>query len=197
MTVGLGSHHAFVLRGAGSYLYYRFLDTGGSTKVTSPGISAALAYLYRWRAPRLSAALGTAYELRRTLRRPSVGGSSLLTERGFTFQGALFVQATPLTNLSGIVSYADANHYVWARTGVKRQLTNTHFQGPVALAVGAEGTAQGNRDARAYQAGILVGLEFLHAHGSVQFRGGYTRLQYPTGSGEFKPYLGVVTYRAF
>jgi hypothetical protein len=195
LSVGLGAHHALVLRGAVSYLYYGFPDSGGSTAVRSPGASAALGY--RLRAARLSATLGAGYELRRTLRRPSVGPSSRFSEVGLTFQGEVFVQATPLTNVNAIVSYGDANRYLWARTGVKRQLTNTRFRGPVALAIGAEGTVQGNRDAHAYQAGLLVALEFPRARGSLQFRAGYTRLQYPDQTAESKPYFGVGLYRAF
>ncbi len=112
----------------------------GQSRAT--GASAALGY--RLRAARLSATLGAGYALRRTLRRLSVGPSSRFTEPGLTFQGDLFFQAKPLTNVNAIVSYADANRYLWARTGVKRQFTNTQFRGPVALAIGAEGTAQGH-----------------------------------------------------
>ncbi len=195
LSAGVGGPHAILLRGTGSYLYYRFPNIGGSTDVTSPGISGALGY--RVRAGRVSAALGAGYEMRWTVRRPAVGSSSRLTEHGFTMQGELFFQATPLTNVNAIVSYGDANRYVWARTGVKRQLTNTHFRGPVAFSVGAEGTAQGNHDARAYQAGALIALDFLRLHGSLQCRGGYTRLQYPDGSAESQPYLGLGLYQAF
>jgi Cellulose biosynthesis protein BcsS len=194
-SVGLGGHSAFVLRGTGSYLYYRFPDATGSTDVTSPGAGAALGY--RVRAGRLSTTLAAGYEVRWTTRRPSVGPLLRVTERGITAQGELFFQATSLTNLNAIVSYGDANHYVWARGGVKRQLTNTRFQGPVALAVGLEGTAQGNHDARAYQGGGLVAFELLRAHASLQTRAGYTWLQYPDGSVESRPYFGVGFYRAF
>jgi cellulose biosynthesis protein BcsS len=194
-SVGVGGHQAIVLRTTGSYLYYSFPDSGGTTDVMSPGASATLGY--RLRAGGLSTTLGAGYEVRRTLRRPSVGPSFRVNERGFTVQGELFFQATPLTNLNAIGSYGAANRYVWARAGVKRQVTNTHFQGPMAVAVGVEGTAQGNRDAHAYQAGTLIALEFLRAHGSLQLRAGYTRLQYADHAVESKPYFGVGLYRAF
>lgn len=194
-NVGLGGHNALLLRGTGSYLYYRFPDAGGSTHVTSPGAGGALGY--RVRAGGLSATLAAGYEVRWTTRRPSVGPLLRVTERGITAQGELFFQATSLTNLNAIVSYGDANRYVWARGGVKRQLTNTRFQGPVALAVGVEATAQGNHDARAYQGGGLLALELLRAHGSLQSRAGYTRLQYPDGLVESRPYFGIGLYRAF
>jgi hypothetical protein len=44
---------------------------------------------------------------------------------------------------------------------------------------------------------MLVALEFLRAHGSLQFRAGYTWLQYPDQTVESKPYFGVGLYRAF
>src|SRR5437867_10192560 len=44
VSVGMGGHHALVLGGSSSYLYYNFPDSGGITDVTSPGVSATLGY---------------------------------------------------------------------------------------------------------------------------------------------------------
>lgn len=195
LSIRLGAHDGLVVRAAASYLYYRFPDAGGPTNVTSPGVSGGLAY--RVRSPRLSATVGSGFELRQTLRRPATSASSRTTERGATIQGEVFFQVTPLTNLNTIVSYGQANRYLWARSGVKRQLTNTRFSGPTALGVGGEVTAQGNNDGQAYQAGVVLALDLLRARGSLQLRGGYTRLQYPTGPSESRPYLGVGVYQAF
>ncbi len=195
LSMRLGAHDALVVRGAASYLYYRFPDAGGPTDVTSPGIAGGLAY--RVRSARLSATVGSGFELRQTLRRPAAGASSRTTERGLTIQGEVFFQATPLTNLNAIVSYDQANRYLWARSGVKRQLTNTRFTGPTALGLGAEITVQGNNDGQAYQAGAVLALDLLRARGSLQVRGGYARLQYPAGPSESRPYVGVGVYRAF
>ncbi len=89
------------------------------------------------------------------------------------------------------------SRYLWARAGVKRQLTNTRFSGATALGVGAEVTLQGNNDGQAYQAGAVVAFDLLRARASLQLRGGYARLQYPTGPSESRPYLGVGIYQAF
>ena len=137
VSVGLGSHHALVLVGSGSYLYYSFPDSGGLTEVASPGVSAAVGY--RLHTQRMSATLSAAYEVRRTWERPAVLPSTRRTGPGVAAEGELWLQATPLTVVDAIVSYSDANRYLWARSGLQRQLTNTHFQRPVALGVGVGG----------------------------------------------------------
>ncbi|MBI4421366.1 MAG: cellulose biosynthesis protein BcsS [Gemmatimonadetes bacterium] len=195
LSVRLGAHHALVVRGAASYLYYQFPDLSGPTRVTSPGLAAGVAY--RVRGPRVTATIGPGFELRRTERRPMGGARARVTERGMTVQGDVFFQPTPLTSVSVIVSYGHANRYFWSRAGLKRQVTNTRFTGRMAWGLGVEGTAQGNEDARAYQVGALVALELLRARGSVQVRGGYTRLAYPSGTAEARPYAGAGTYWAF
>jgi len=195
VSVGLGSHHALVVGGSGSYLYYSFPDSGGITEVASPGVSAALGY--RFRTERMSSTLSAAYELRRTREGPAVLPATRRTERGVAAEEELWLQATPLTVVDAIVSYSGANRYLWARAGLQRQLTNTQFQRPVALAVGVEGTTQGDRDVRAYEAGVVLALEFVHTDGSLQVRTGYVRLQYSDQTSESKPYFGVALYRAF
>ena len=123
VSVGLGSHHALVLVGSGSYLYYSFPDSGGLTEVASPGVSAAVGY--RLHTQRMSATLSAAYEVRRTWERPAVLPSTRRTGPGVAAEGELWLQATPLTVVDAIVSYSDANRYLWARSGLQRQLTNT------------------------------------------------------------------------
>ena len=194
-SLKIGAQGAIVLRGTVSYLYYRFPDVSGNTDVTSPGISGGVAY--RVRSLRLTATFGSALALRRILRTPAVGVSSRTTESGIAFQGDAFFQATPLNSFSAILSYDQTNHYVWARTGARRQVTNSQFTGPTSLGIGAEITAQGNADGQAYQAGVLLGLDLPRARSSLQLRGGYGRLQYPAAPSESRPYLGVGLYAAF
>jgi hypothetical protein len=193
-SVDLGGRVAILLRGTASHLYYRFPDSNGATKVTSPGVSGGLAL--RVRAGGTTATIGAAYELRRSTRRLP-DSTSQVTERGLTSQADVYAQATPLTALSAIVSYGAANRYVWARAGVQRQITDTRFQRPVALVLGVEGTAQGNHDARSYGAGGLVALALLRARTSLQLRAGSSWLRYADGSRETRPYLGLGFYRAF
>jgi hypothetical protein len=196
LSAGLGAGHVLVLRGAASYLYYRFPEAAGPTHVRSPGLAAGLAWRLRGR--RGSATIGPGFELRTTERRPAGAVRTRNLERGFTAQGDVFLQPTPLTTLIAIASYGHANRYVWARAGAKRQLTNTRFTSALALGLGIEVTAQGNADSRAWQAGALLALDLPRARTSLQLRGGYTRLRYPGpgGPGESRPYMGVGFYRA-
>ncbi len=195
VSVGLGAHHALVFGGNGSYLYYNFPDSGGSTEVASPGASAVLGY--RLHSERLSATLIAAYEQRRTLERPAGLPSARYTQRGVAVEGELWLQATPLTTVDAILSYSGANHYLWSRAGLHRQLTNTRLRRPVALGIGVEGTAQGDRDVRASEAGVVISLDFVHSDGSLQVHAGYGRWRYSDQTFASKPYWGVGLYRAF
>jgi hypothetical protein len=96
-----------------------------------------------------------------------------------------------------MLSYSGANRYLWSRAGLQRQLTNSQFRRPIALGVGVEGTAQGDRDVRAYEVGMVISLEFVRSDGSLQFRAGYARWRYSDQTFASKPYWGVGLYRAF
>jgi len=186
---------SWLLRGAGSYLYYQFPDSTGTTNVRSPGVSGGMAF--RFRSQRLTTTIGAGYEIRWDERKFGNGQSGRTVEGGVQAQVDAFFQATPLTNLNVISSYGYANRYSWTRAGVKRQITNKKFTGSHALSLGIEGTDQGNRDLREYAAGGLFELAFLHAHASLQFRAGYTRRRYVGQSYTSRPYLGFGLYRSF
>src|SRR5260370_30433875 len=110
---GRCEHHASVMGGSGCYLYHNLPEIGGSTEDASQGASAVLGY--RLHSERLSATLIAAYEQRRTLERPAGLPSARYTQRGVAAEGELWLQATPLTTVDAIVSYSDANHYLWSR----------------------------------------------------------------------------------
>jgi hypothetical protein len=57
-------------------------------------------------------------------------------EKGVILQGDAFFQVTPLSTFSLIVSYGDANRYLWSRAGWKEQVSNRNFQGTTALSLG-------------------------------------------------------------
>ena len=60
---------------------------------------------------------------------------------------------------------------------MKQQVTNTSFVDPLALALGIELTAQGNRDVHSYSAGGFMEFMFLDIGASLQLRSGYSLLQ--------------------
>lgn len=195
VSLPLRGAHLLLLRGTVSYLYYDSHESSAASDVVSPG--ASLGAAYRLRAPRLSATLGGGIELRRTRRRSGPAPAATAVERGVVVQGDVFFQTAPLTYLNAIVSYGEANRYLWARAGVKRQVTNTEFGGRVAFVVGLEATVQGNPDVRAYQGGVLFALDEVRTHVSVQLRAGYARLRYASKAGEPAPYFGLGLYAPF
>jgi Cellulose biosynthesis protein BcsS len=191
---GMGS--AFVIRPTFSYLYYDTYDSaGGLTQVSSPGESLGIAY--RLRTPRLTLTLGPGFEVRQEHRDLADGTRQSDTLRGATLSGDMYFQATSLTSCTLIGSYEDANHYVWSRAGIKRQITNTDFRDATAISLGLELTEQGNQDVRRDQAGAVLGWEFLRAHASLQFHAGVSRSRFPTAPSAAQAYFGVGLYRAF
>ena len=186
---------SWVVRGAVSYLYYDFRDDGGRTDVRSPGESLGVAL--RYSTPQLTATIGPGYEVRQTRRRLAAGGETRRTESGVTGQGDVFYQLTPLVNLNAIVSYGDAHRYVWARAGIKRQISNFDHRESVTTHVGGEITEQGNSDGRSTALGGLLEFAYPGLRGSLQLRAGYSRLRNPDDSHESRPYFGVGYYQAF
>lgn len=185
----------WVARGSASYLYYDFPETGGRTRVRSPGQSVGIGL--RYAGPRLTATFVPGYEIRQTSRDNTVTGEAKERERGMTAQGEVFFQATPRINMSGLVSYGKANKYLWSRVGVKRQLTNLDYTGPRSLHVGVEATKQGNDDGDAHQLGGVFEVGFPRSRASLQFRSGFQRITNPDGSEESDPYFGIGFYRGF
>jgi len=186
---------AWVVRGTLSYLYYDFREEGGRTKVRSPGESIAI--LFRYSTPQLTADFGPGYEIRQTRRDLASGGHTDVDENGVTVTGDVFYQITPLTNVNLIATYGGANHYTWARAGIKRQITNLNAQEATSMYVGAEVTGQGNSDGHTAQIGGLFEVAFPQDRASLQLRAGYSRLRNPDGSKESHPYYGIGYYRAF
>jgi hypothetical protein len=172
-----------LLRATASFLYYNS-QSDGPTDVMAPG--GAVAVGYRISAPRVSLTMFGGFERRRIHHG---------WEQGASASGEMFFSATRLTQLSALGSFAEANRYTWVRAGAKRQLTNTNFSGSRALSVGAEVTAEGNRDVTSYEFGGLFEHAWLRAGMSMQFRAGYSRSAFQTGPDQQKPYFGIGIYR--
>jgi hypothetical protein len=190
-----GPSYSFLVRGSASYLYYQTSNTSGITQVTSPGVSWGGALRLQTR--RLSLTFGPSYEVRWTQDKLPTAQVTHTLEHGIMAQGDAYFQATPLTNVNGIISYENSNGYLWSRFGVVRQVTNPHFTAPHALSIGAEFTAQGNNQILVYEGGGLFEIAFLREHVSLSFRGGYSRAQYPDNTVQTAPYLGVGLYFDF
>lgn len=195
LTLQKGEQTSWLLRGAVSYLYYDSRDIGGTTQIRSPGESLGIAF--RYSGSQLTATFGPGYEIRQTRRRLASGVEARKTERGATVQGDMFFQATPLTNVSLIAAYGDANKYFWVRGGVKQQISNFTQQSDITLHAGVELTRQGNEDIKTSQAGGVFEFGFPQSRSSLQLRSGYLRREDPNGTRESGPYFGVGFYRGF
>lgn len=194
VTVGLRPGVAVAVRGSLSDLRYSFTDAAGPADVRSPGAMVGVAL--RLDRPRLSISAGPAFEVRRTRRTSASGADSVETERGLLLQGDVFARPARGTTLSALASYGFANAYTWSRAGVLRQVSNRDGRGPLAVSVGAEATAQGNRVTRALGLGGVVELGLVRLRTSVQVRSGYTRTD-DGGAVRGRPYVGAGVYRAF
>ncbi len=195
LTAVISEGHAIVIGLSLNYLYYQFPDSGGPTRVFSPGIDFLIGH--RWQGGRSSYTVAVGYEVRRTRWYPSVETASVLREHGPTAEADVWLQPAPRTTVAALVSYSAANRYVWSRIGVTRQVTGHTTPPAVALALGADGTVQGNRDEYSYQAGALVALEFPRSGASLELRAGVGRLVYADGTKETRPRWGLGFYRDF
>jgi hypothetical protein len=187
--------HKLVIRPTISYLYYDSREAGGTTKVRSPGFSLQVGY--RRQTERLSLTIAPGIEVRRDRRTLATGEKVEKTQVGAVIGMDAFYQATRLTNLNFIASYGAANRYLFTRAGVKQQVTNKDFSKPVSLLVGAEVTAQGNRDIKQYGVGGLFEVAFPKKPVSLQFRTGYNRKVFADSTSESKPYFGAGIYYRF
>jgi len=187
----LSPSQSLLVRGSASYLYYAS-RLGGPTDVKAPGGAAVLGY--RVTTPRVTGAVVAGFEARRIFRTTSVA-SPANWERGVSLSGELFVNPSRLTRLSALGNYGHAARYSWMRTSIQRQLSNQDFSGPRAVSLGAEFTAQGNRDVRGHQIGGVLEISWMAARSSLQIRGGYSQSQYSRGGHERTGYFGVGLYR--
>lgn len=195
LAVVIAEGHAIVMGLSLNYLYYQFPDSGGPTRLFSPGIDFLIGH--RWLGERASYTVAVGYEARHTSWYPSVEAASVSREHGPTAEADVWLQPAPRTTVLALISYSTANHYVWSRIGVKRQVTGHTTPPAVALALGADGTVQGNRDERSYQAGALVALEFPRSGAALELRAGVARLVYSDRTTETRPRWGLGFYRDF
>jgi len=195
ITVQRGEQISWLARASISYLYYDSRDATGVTKVQSPGESLGIAV--RYSGNRLSATFGPGYEIRQTRHRFASGLETKTNERGTIYQGDVFFQATPLTNLSVIGSYGQVNKYFWVRGGAKRQISNFDNQGNITIHAGVEATRQGNYDLHTTQIGVVLETAYPRLPAALQFHLGRTESDFADGTRDSGIYLGISSYWAY
>jgi len=183
------------VRVTGSYLYYRYHDVLGDTRVQAPGASA-LAGMRR-RGTSGSVSLTAGGEVRRERREP-VSGNGIV---GVVWRGGLVAQAEGNLSLgrfqpTALLVYSGASRYWYGRGSLRWQLSNRSWAGPITWFAGVEGVGQGNADADAVQAGAAVECALVRSHLSLSLHGGAKRLS-TGGTRREGGYVGVGLYRAF
>jgi hypothetical protein len=183
-----------------NYLTYEF-DNGDGTRthVSGPGFAPTVGLRFG-RRDNLKVMVGP--DFKRRQREILTAGDLELSEEDDTKVGARF--AADLYNnfgdhwnLHALGSYGTAEDWLWTRVGIKRQLTNLDWRGPIALSLGAEGIVQGNDDIRQLQGGALA--EIVHARSSLalMLRAGVKNSSFENADDESGPYFGIGLYRRF
>lgn len=186
---------AWTARVFGNYLTYEFSDTTKTTKVKSPGGSAAVGLKFgtkdyfavsagpsvSWRKTTVTTNAGVETETKETRTGVNIGGEISLNP------GA--------NNIQALANYNTTDKYTWARLGAKTQLTNRSWSGSNALFLGVEGIAQGNDDIRSVQFGGLFEVNHVPSKLSLMFRAGYKRSMFDVGADKTGPYFGIGFYK--
>jgi hypothetical protein len=119
--------------------------------------------------------LATSFEARSTTRQYPTGKPVHTYDLGANVSGNLYW--TPVRRMSLFVTgtFSGPHAYVWTRIGGLHQVVPRLKRGtPYSLWLGLDGTARGNRDARATEAGAVAEIRSRDLHGSLAFRGGIT-----------------------
>jgi hypothetical protein len=190
------SGFALATRVSTGYLYYRFPENGGETKVTSPG--AALLVGPRLSGQRMNLTVTGGAEARTIIRKtatPSGQARSSESEVSAVINGTLWARLSASCDLLYIAHYEGANKYIWTRGTAKYRVTKQDKSSSVF--VGPEVTAQGNADIKSLQAGGM--MEVYHKPGSLSLniRTGYKLSTFAAGPSQAGPYWGLGFYKQF
>ncbi len=197
-AVSGGAHASFPLRITGSYLYYDYRAAAGAVKVRGPGVGG-MAGLRNNARPwgTISILAGGEVRWERRERQGSSGAGSAVARGGAVAQAdGDFTWGRRLHPFL-LVNYSGSARYVYGRAGLRWQISNIEWQGPLTWSPGIEGVGQGNADTDAVQAGATVECAVVRSRISVGARGGYKDSASPEGGRRHGAYVGVGLYRRF
>jgi hypothetical protein len=164
---------SFPVRLTGSYLYYNFEEAGETVKVKAPGgaVQFGVRTTRDWGV--VTALLGgdLRWETRdrETMPRPN----SAVARGGVMAQIDGDLRWSKRLHPFWLVNYSGSAHYVYGRAGLRCQVSNLDWRGPLTWAVGVEGIGQGNPDTDAIQAGGTLECTLVRQGLSLSVRGGY------------------------
>lgn len=192
----LGNGWSLPVRVQGSYLYYDFRESTGTTRVRSPG--AGLVAGLRRSGPRGSATLFAGGEVRRESRDPGAAGAVTTdTRSGAVFQAEGTLILSPRWQSTLLADYATSTRYVWSRASLQVQLANLDWQGAVSPFVGIEGGREGNDESDAWELGGFVAWSLVPSRISLSLHGGYKETWSPGLVHRRGATFGFGFYRSF
>jgi len=172
-SLSRSSDASLVLRGGTSHLYYEYYVGDEKIDVVSPGASLGLGLRY---APgTISLDLSTSFEARSTTRMFEDEEAVQTYDLGASVSGNAYWMPVRRMAVFGTATFSGPSAYLWARIGGLHQLVPRLKRGtPYSLWFGLDGTARGNKDAHATEAGAVLELRSRDLHGSISVRGGVT-----------------------
>lgn len=168
-----------------SYRYYEFRASGGTGRLTSPGIAAGVGY--RWLFPRGNVTVSPGYEFRRTTRRTPGGFESTQNDQGVVLFGGGELRPNEVTQIDAGASWEQVTDWTSVRAAGKRRVTGGPSSGTWA---GIEGGTQGNDDLRAHHLGGVIEFR-TGGTGGMAVRAGQSWIEHPSGLRETRPYFSV------
>ncbi len=192
-----GGGRVVPLRALGSYLYYDFVSSGTTTKVTSPGVTLMGGIRFGGADGSLTMLGGG--EVRQEHRVEETAGGTVedRTTRGIVLQADGDVAFARRWRGYLFGNYGGASRYLYGRTAARCQLTNLDWKGPRSFFLGVEVIRQGNDESQAAQGGGFVEWNFVPQRVSLVLRGGYKESWSP-GEDHLKgSYVGVGLYHRF
>jgi hypothetical protein len=189
----LNDNVGIVGRAGLNYLYYEFEDVGGRTRVSGPGVNAAVGVRVggsNW----FQVTAGPSWVQRNhTLK--VTDGSDIDQggewHSGIQYGGDVFFNPTRRSNVMGQAMYSTSDNFHWLRGMGKQQVTNYGWTNTFTHYVGGELVGMGNEDFDTVQIGGL--FEFLHvkSSASIALRSGWKRQTTPLGAPQSGPYFGI------
>jgi cellulose biosynthesis protein BcsS len=187
---------ALATRVSVGYLYYRFPENGGETKVTSPGATLLLGPRFSGQGVSLTLTAGAeASTIIRETATPAGPVRTTENKVSAVLNGSLWKQLGTYWDLLYLANYEAANKYTWTRGTVKYRVTRQ--EKTASVFVGPEVTVQGNSDITSFQGGGMVEVYHAPSSFSLNARAGYKRSTFHEGPSQTGPYGGIGFYKQF
>ncbi len=196
-AIPAGGGWSLPLRLSGSYLRYNYQDPRGALEVSGPGASALAGFRDSGSKGYVSLLAGgeVRWERRGPKDLPLTGAA--VARGGIVAQAEGDFAWTRRLHPFALVNYSGSAHYVYGRAGLRWQVTNLDWRGPLTWSLGLEGVGQGNSDTDAEQAGAMVECALVKARLSLSAHAGYKDSASSGGGRRQGGYIGLGLYRRF